>query len=517
MALKKLKWLKYLFVNRTEAETEQNYWNEKRKRHLRGEHSDGIVNGLEVTENSPPSLSVEVGAGRALDALGNDPEIESVQKIDLASLVPDTGTRTVYIALKFAELEVEPYFVDEIGDYQNRYVQDSYQIEATTSAPSAPAIELARVQLEAGAAAITGAADPASPGPNEIDLRYRKYSGKEVLALRDLTDVIESEADAFNAMENPSASNPIATVSKIDGVVAPVRDEVVAARGAMPSLGERLAVMLNADGSFKGITRIMPASPLTGGGTADEVVLGIEEATSLSAGAMSAADKAKLDALDAGPASKVVLTDAEGVTGILPAANMEYWKGAVPTLADLPATGNILGDCRVITSDPNPYNNVIWTWDGLAWVNYLTKGIVPAGSIIPYVNATETAPAGWLECTGAAISRATYAALFAAIGTVFGAGDGASTFNLPDLRGEFLRGYDHGRGVDPGRGFGSNQGDEFRSHTHDVSLYWGGSSTGSTYTLIRTSWAGSSGSTTGATGGSETRPRNVAVMFCIKY
>ncbi|WP_231679148.1 phage tail protein, partial [Ralstonia pseudosolanacearum] len=51
----------------------------------------------------------------------------------------------------------------------------------------------------------------------------------------------------------------------------------------------------------------------------------------------------------------------------------------------------------------------------------------------------------------------TYAALYAEIGTTFGAGDGAATFNLPDLRGEFLRGWDDGRGVDSGRGIGTWQ------------------------------------------------------------
>src|SRR3990172_13206361 len=150
MALKKLKWLKYLFVNRTEAETEQSYWNEKRKKHLANEHSEGVVVGLEVTETTPPSLKVQVHGGRALDADGNDPEIESVQEIDLASLVPASGTKTVYITLKHNEVEVDPYFVDEIAGYQNKYVQDSYQLEATISAPSAPAVELARVNLGAG-------------------------------------------------------------------------------------------------------------------------------------------------------------------------------------------------------------------------------------------------------------------------------------------------------------------------------------------------------------------------------
>lgn len=68
--------------------------------------------------------------------------------------------------------------------------------------------------------------------------------------------------------------------------------------------------------------------------------------------------------------------------------------------------------------------------------------------------AMTNTPVGWLECNGAAISRTNYAALFAAIGTTFGAGNGSNTFNLPELRGEFFRGWDHGRGVDTNRVFG---------------------------------------------------------------
>jgi hypothetical protein len=52
MALKRLKWLRYLFVGRAEGETEQSYWNEKRRKHLAHEHSAGIVHGLEVTVTS---------------------------------------------------------------------------------------------------------------------------------------------------------------------------------------------------------------------------------------------------------------------------------------------------------------------------------------------------------------------------------------------------------------------------------------------------------------------------------
>ena len=92
------------------------------------------------------------------------------------------------------------------------------------------------------------------------------------------------------------------------------------------------------------------------------------------------------------------------------------------------------------------------------------EAIVPPGAVMYF--ARNTAPPGWLKCNGAAISRTAYAKLFAAIGTVFGAGDGFTTFNLPDLRGEFVRGWDDGRGVDGGREFGSAQAGAIQSHTH---------------------------------------------------
>lgn len=66
---------------------------------------------------------------------------------------------------------------------------------------------------------------------------------------------------------------------------------------------------------------------------------------------------------------------------------------------------------------------------------------MPSGSMTAY--AGSTAPSGWLLCDGSAISRTTYAALFAVIGTSFGSGDGSSTFNVPDLRGRVPVGLDN--------------------------------------------------------------------------
>lgn len=80
---------------------------------------------------------------------------------------------------------------------------------------------------------------------------------------------------------------------------------------------------------------------------------------------------------------------------------------------------------------------------------------VPTASVSAF--AGSSAPSGWLFADGSQVSRATYPKLFASIGTTYGSGNGSTTFNLPDLRGEFIRGLDRGRGIDPSRALGSRQ------------------------------------------------------------
>ncbi|WP_208438413.1 phage tail protein [Bartonella vinsonii] len=88
----------------------------------------------------------------------------------------------------------------------------------------------------------------------------------------------------------------------------------------------------------------------------------------------------------------------------------------------------------------------------------------PSGFIGTF--AMQALPYGWLVCDGSAYSRSLYSDLFAAIGTVWGSGDGYRTFNVPDLRGMFLRGFDDGRNIDTGRSFASVQEDLIQSHKH---------------------------------------------------
>lgn len=145
----------------------------------------------------------------------------------------------------------------------------------------------------------------------------------------------------------------------------------------------------------------------------------------------------------------------------------------------------------------------------------------PVGSII-WVAKT-SAPTGHLKANGAAISRTTYATLFAAIGTTFGVGDGSTTFNVPDLRGEFIRGWDDGRGVDTSRAFGSAQAHSYQAHTHPSAAgslgVWGASGNPNNLAYASGGNASTMGEMTTGTGnaGTETRPRNISLLACIKF
>jgi microcystin-dependent protein len=141
---------------------------------------------------------------------------------------------------------------------------------------------------------------------------------------------------------------------------------------------------------------------------------------------------------------------------------------------------------------------------------------------------SEAIPDGYLECNGASLLRADYADLFDVIGTAWGAADGTH-FNLPDLRGKFPRGWDHGIARDPDRAsrsaqaaggqtgdhVGTVQNHQFYAHTHSHDGAYTGdcTTTGSSHNMLCHNW----GTTSDPEGGNETRPINAGVMYCIKY
>ena len=136
---------------------------------------------------------------------------------------------------------------------------------------------------------------------------------------------------------------------------------------------------------------------------------------------------------------------------------------------------------------------------------------VPVGTVAYF--AQDVPPFGWLKANGAAVSRTVYANLFAAIGERYGRGDGRTTFNLPDLRGEFIRSWDDGRAIDRNRALGSWQADEFRSHSHGIGVNrMSDTDRGSNPSTVSVDTVGQ----TDPAGGIETRPRNIALLACIK-
>lgn len=155
---------------------------------------------------------------------------------------------------------------------------------------------------------------------------------------------------------------------------------------------------------------------------------------------------------------------------------------------------------------------------------------IPVGACISF--PATSPPTGYVKRNGALLSRTTYAALWAfaqASGNLaasdgvwqtgqFSPGDGSTTFRIPEARGEFDRNWDDGRGVDAGRALGSAQDDRFQDHAHGTVGGAGVSGDGGSYGIYAGASAAGSGLTNGAyRSGTETRPRNVALLACIKY
>ena len=158
----------------------------------------------------------------------------------------------------------------------------------------------------------------------------------------------------------------------------------------------------------------------------------------------------------------------------------------------------------------------------------------PVGSIMPFAGPKDKIPTGWLLCNGERVAIEQYKRLYDVIGSAWGNGDGSSTFHLPDLAGMFLRGVDEtgkndldnasrgamNAGGNTGANVGSKQYDEIKSHNHNFTVYGLKSAGGSGFTGEGTSsnsgWYQNTKNIS-SSGGSETRPKNAAVYYIIKY
>ena len=221
------------------------------------------------------------------------------------------------------------------------------------------------------------------------------------------------------------------------------------------------------------------------------------------------------------------------------ASNKAYVDAQVAT--SLPLAGGTLTGNLTLVGDPSANNmaaNKKYVDDQISAIPAVTDQ-TPAGTVI--YTARTTAPTGYIKADGAAISRSTFSVLFAAIGTTFGTGDGSTTFNTPDLRSEFIRGFDDGRGIAEAVAFGQAQTDQNKqhnhtgstsssngSHTHDYDQARPGTGTpgggGNVFDFNSETSTGGGGSHSHnlsitndpASNGGEARPRNINLLACIK-
>jgi microcystin-dependent protein len=162
--------------------------------------------------------------------------------------------------------------------------------------------------------------------------------------------------------------------------------------------------------------------------------------------------------------------------------------------------------------------------------NSVAIPVVPVGTILAFAGVN--IPSGYLICDGSAISRTTYSNLYNVIGNSWGTGNNSTTFNLPDLRGQFLRGVTGSSTSDPdassrtakysggntGNNVGSYQVDEFKSHNHNLmGNITSGGGIPNQYVAKGQNDANTFGLNTSSSGGSETRPKNAYVYFIIKF
>jgi uncharacterized protein (DUF2147 family) len=208
--------------------------------------------------------------------------------------------------------------------------------------------------------------------------------------------------------------------------------------------------------------------------------------------------------------------------------------GTTNPTQSLEVTGGVkLGNTPLC--DSSAAGTIRWTGsafegcDGSEWTALGGGGGPPSGTII--ASSQDAPPEGYLECNGASVSRSAYPDLFDAIGVTYGS-DTSSTFSLPDFRGQFLRGWSHGTGIDPDSSSRTNRGDgttgdsvgtrqshDYQSHAHKIGRWVGGfpgyclCDGGQNNALLDD---GGPNEWTVSNGGSETRPRNVNVMWLIK-
>lgn len=162
----------------------------------------------------------------------------------------------------------------------------------------------------------------------------------------------------------------------------------------------------------------------------------------------------------------------------------------LPLVSVLPGNPQDRDEVNLFDEDSGTVTRWIYLNSKARWIEVRAAGDPPGR--VSWTGADD-APTGWLIADGTAVSRTTYAGLFAAIGTTFGSGDGSTTFNLPDINGRFIGGVDPSAvGFTGGAGTVTLSTANLPSHTHSIS------SDGShQHTAVYTSAAGGTSSGNG--------------------
>lgn len=176
---KRMNYFKGFFTTADDWRGEQGYHREKLRMHNQGLHTPGVVKGVasDLRVRAAGGLTLEVLPGAALDGDGN--EIFLPQPRLILMTAPSGAARVVYVSLRYHEAEDERVVNTAVPEYSGfKRIRESPELFVSESRPdNLQAIELARVDLQPGAAVVTDAADPAAPGGNQIDLRFVQFAG----------------------------------------------------------------------------------------------------------------------------------------------------------------------------------------------------------------------------------------------------------------------------------------------------------------------------------------------------
>lgn len=268
---------------------------------------------------------------------------------------------------------------------------------------------------------------------------------------------------------------------------------------------ETLDIWVPTKAEVAGVNSLAATSPIRVDQSTGNVTISINQATETNPGAVQFANQAEVNDTSSTDKTLSPQTLKNGIDNYMIDAT-DTQRGVVKLATDDEAV-NPSSDSVVITPSQMP--------DVIAAFGAAT----PPGTVITFAGAI--APVGYVECDGRSLSRTEYPELFTAIGTTYGTIN-ASAFNVPDIRGYFVRGWNPSPNEpDANRAFGSKQEDSFESHIHGGGARNNTTTMGSdpghlTFTVEDTSSTATEFKDTLPTGGSETRPYNIALLYCIK-